>query len=119
MDWVTHDEAGVAEHREGRVGGGDVHADQTRKARDEKRDSELAAEIPPDIRPNRQEPERKGNEAHHLAEQRPDLVARDRLSPESCVVGGGLERAHVTTKGLEQLLGRSGWPTPAPSTMWN
>jgi hypothetical protein len=37
------------------------------------------------------------DEAHDLGEQRPGLVVLDRLFPESRLVGGGLERAHVTT----------------------
>jgi hypothetical protein len=37
------------------------------------------------------------DEAHDLAEQRPALLVLDRLCPENRLVGGGLERAHVTT----------------------
>jgi PP-loop superfamily ATP-utilizing enzyme len=64
---------------------------------DEQHQPGRAAQISAEVGAERGESDRDGDEAHDLAEQRPGLVVRDRLNGESRLVGGGLERAHVTT----------------------
>jgi PP-loop superfamily ATP-utilizing enzyme len=83
---------------------------------DEQHQPGRAAQISAEVGAERGESDRDGDEAHDLAEQRPGLVVRDRLNGESRLVGGGLERAHVTTTATEKPRRRSAEAIPAPST---
>jgi hypothetical protein len=77
--------------------GGDVEADDAGEGADEQHQSGRAAQVSAEVGADRGECDRDGDEAHYLAEQRTGLVVRYRLCPEGRLVGGGLERAHVTT----------------------
>jgi hypothetical protein len=48
------------------------------EARDEGQDSPAPAQVAADVRAEGEEPERQGDEAHHLPEHRPRLIASDR-----------------------------------------
>ena len=90
-----------------------------RERGDEQHQPGRAAQVAAEVGAERGESDRDGDEAHDLAEQRPGLVVRDRSSRERRLVGGGLERAHVTTTATEKARRRSAGAIPAPSTRWS
>jgi hypothetical protein len=65
------------------LGRGDVEADDACERADEQHQPGRAAQISAEVGAERGESDRDGDEAHDLAEQRPGLVVRDRLSPQS------------------------------------
>ena len=100
------------------LGRGDVEAEDAGERADEQQQPGRATEISAEVRAERGEPDRDGDEAHDVAEKCPGLVARDWLCRESRLAGDGLERAHVTTTtGTGRRPRRAGGAIPAPSTI--
>src|SRR3954463_10180621 len=79
------------------LGGGGIESEQARERAEEQHQPGAAAQIAAEVSAERGQGDRDGDEPHHLPEQPPRLVARDRLDGERPVVVGGLEGAHVTT----------------------
>jgi len=60
------------------LGRGDVEADDAGERADEQHKAGSSAQIAAEVGAERGECDRDGDEAHHLAEQRPGKVVRDR-----------------------------------------